>query len=172
MSDNGNDNSNGNGKKNGKKGINWSGMAAFITAVAGVIAMFVVQDKKGSENDMVQESTYVILNARMDRMEDRLTHIERMFMASASAHDYMMDTVKKNECNTDEDCDEYSACEDGMCVPEPTPGDDGGGISEGPERPKPEPSRKETARDKIIEKYSDFKDIKEHVQAEQAPVRF
>ena len=155
------ENGNGNGKK--KKGINWSGMAAFITAIAGIIGMFLIQDKNGNDQDMVAESTFAVSNARIERLEERIIHLERMLMSAAMGATAMMVETSQPECHTDDDCDEGSICEEAMCVPEFMPVE---------AHPEPAPPPMPDKRDKAIEKFSDYKEIKEHVQTEQMPVRF
>lgn len=165
------DNGNGDGKKNGKKIVDWKGIATLVTAIGGVLGMFLIQDKKGNESEMVQESAFVVVSARIDKLEERIMHIERMLMREAAGA-HMMDTVKSPECHEDDDCGEGSICEENICRPEPTPGEDGDGDGiEDPIYPEPA-SPMVKKRDKVIEKFRDFKEIKEHVQVEQMPVRF
>lgn len=156
----------GNGK-NGKKGVNWSGIAALVTALGGVLGMFVIQDKKGNESEMMQQSTFVVLNARMETMEKRLMRIENMMLSGRAA--VMLDKVP--ECNTGEDCENGYICIDSHCefdsdTPTTQPFDK-------PE-PAPLPPPKPTVRRGSVklDDFKDYKDIKDYVQAEQKPVRF
>ena len=183
MSDN--DNGNGNGKK--KKAVDWKGIATLVTAIGGVLGMFLIQDKGGNEqnkkihvNDMIQESSHTLTNKRIDHLERRLGRIEGLLMRRAMMESRMKDMMvhgpPRSECDTDSDCDVGYSCMNERCQASPmsTPivRVDIEPLKLIDPEPEPDPELETMlSEDEVIERFRDYKEIKQHVQMEQAPVR-